>query len=314
MNGKLISNRLSHWKPMLTALLLFIFFQLYANPLFSAGGYAHTPTSTREEAIAYIDSLHFPEPSDYWPNIKPEGFMNNIKLNVNDRFSMYPGIGTYFCGYGAFSYLLLQDDPLGYVKFMTELYRNGKARLGSQLIVPSTIIRKTAGTLKYKGLLDIRPAEQMLYLSLADHFKGYLNIFNRRYDAGDENRFWASVNYAKFNRMLRKTLHYEVQARGSDLKQPAVGNVFEYICNEMKKGTVALYLNNRILHKKKHERIKLGLPTHYVILENISRTEDHITLVFWDYGGKTLLQVKPAFLHKIIFGITVCIKNDTPEN
>ncbi len=310
MNGKLTWNRLSHWKPMLTAVMLFIFLQSGATPLVSANRNLHTPTSTREEAIAYIQTLSIPEASDYWPNVKPEAFMNNILLNVNDRFSMYPGIGTYFCGYGALSYLLLQDDPLGYVKFMTTLYRNGKATLGTQLITPSTIIRKTAGTLKYKGLLDIRPAEQMLYLSLADHFKGYLNILNRKYDAGDENRFWASVNYAKFNRMLRKTLKYNIHARGSDLQQPAVGNVFDYINNEMKKGTVALYLNNRILHKKKHERIKLGLPTHFVILENISRTEDHITLVFWDYGGKTLLQVKPAFLHKIIFGITVCIKNE----
>jgi len=295
---------------MLPAIILLIFFQLQATASFSADRNLHDPTSTREQAIAYIRTLNIPEPSEYWPNVKPEGFMNNLLVNVNDRFSMYPGIGTYFCGYGALSYLLLQDDPLGYVKFMTDLYRNGKATLGTQMIRPSSIIRKTAGTLKYKGLLDIRPAEQMLYLSLADHFKGYLNIFNRRYDAGDENRFWASVNYAKFNRMIRKTLHYKVEARGSDLQQPAVGNVYDHISHVMKKGTVALYLNNRILHKKKHERIKLGLPTHYVILESISRTEDHITLVFWDYGGKTLLQVKPAFLHKIIFGITVCIKND----
>ena len=133
---------------MLPAIILLIFFQLQATASFSADRNLHDPTSTREQAIAYIRTLNIPEPSEYWPNVKPEGFMNNLLVNVNDRFSMYPGIGTYFCGYGALSYLLLQDDPLGYVKFMTDLYRNGKATLGTQMIRPSSIIRKTAGTLK----------------------------------------------------------------------------------------------------------------------------------------------------------------------
>ena len=305
--------QITRWKWLMIIGLLFCAFFSKASHLTLSTHNTSTSTSTPEEAIEYIKSIKQLETSTYWPNVKPEQFITNLKINVTNRLSMYPGRGTYFCGYGALTYLYLQDDPLGYVKFLVNLFQNGKASIGTQLITPSGIIKKTAGTLKYKGLLDTRPAEQMFYLSLADHFKGYVNIFNRRYDAGDENTFWASVNYAKFNRMVRNLLNYKVDAWGSDLKQPAVGNVFEYISASMKKGTVVLYLNNRILHKKKHERIKLGLPTHYVILESISKSDDHITMIFWDYGGKTLLQFKPDFLHKIIFGISICYKNSTVE-
>lgn len=272
-----------------------------------------SPTSTHKEALSYIDNISILSTSEYWPNVKPALFLQNIKINIQQPLNMYAGRGTNFCGYGALAYLLLQDDPLGYAKFMLTLYKDGNAIMGSAVFNPSSAIKRTAGTLKYKGILDIRPAEQMFYLTLADHFKGYLNIFNRHYDIGDENRFWASVNYAKFNRMIRQMLHYKVNARGNDLVQPSVGNTYEYITDKMKEGIVVLFVNNRVLHKKKHEKIKFGVPTHFVILKNIIKTSDLITLVYWDYGHKTLLQLKPEFLHKIVFGITQCIKKTPIE-
>ena len=272
-----------------------------------------TSTSTQEEAIKFIDDIKTLAASDRWPNIKPALFLQNLKVNIHEPSSMYPGIGTNFCGYGALIYLLLHDDPLGYAKFMLALYKDGKATMGKSTFEPGETIKKTAGTLKYKGVLDIRPAEQMLYLALADHYKGYINIFNRHFDPGDENTFWASVNYAKFNRMIRQMLNYKVNARGSDLLQPSVGNTYDYITRKMKEGIVVLYLNNRILHKKKQEKIKLGIPTHFVILQDIIKTDEQVTLIYWDYGHKTLRQLKPEFLHKIIFGISQCIKKGPGE-
>ena len=43
-----------------------------------------------------------------------------------------------------------------------------------------------------------------------------------------------------------------------DLWQPQVGNLYDYIKSKMKEGTVVLYLNNRILHKKKTGKNKIG--------------------------------------------------------
>lgn len=296
------------------ACLLIYSLQLAAGIKKYSFEYQTPPTSSQEEAIKFIDEIKALPPSTHWVNINPELFLQNLKLNIHERLSIYPGNGTNFCGYGAFTYLLLQDDPLGYARFMLTLYKEGKATMGISEFDPSPIIKKTAGTLKYKGTLDMRPAEQMLYLTLADHFKGYVNIFNRHYDPGDENTFWASVNYAKFNRMVRHMLNYHVQARGTDLIQPKVGNIYDYIAVKMKEGIVVLYLNNRILHKKKQEKIKLGIPTHFVVLQKISKADDMVTLIYWDYGHKTLRQIKPEFLHKIVFGVSLCTKKGSIEN
>lgn len=270
-------------------------------------------TSTQQEAIAFIDKIQSLEPSAFWPNVKPALFLSNLKTTIHQPLSIYPGRGTNFCGYGALSYLLLQDDPLGYTKFILQLYKDGKATFGKVSFTPSAAIMKAAGTLKYKGILDIRPEEQIWFLVLADHFKGYLNIFNRKYNPGDEDRFWASVNYAKFNRMVKKLLHYKIIARGADLIRPKVGDLYENISEKLKTGTVVLYINNRIVHKKNHVAIKLGIPTHFIILQQITKVDGLITMIYWDYGSRTLMQLSPSFLKKIVFGITYCTKQGINE-
>lgn len=267
-------------------------------------------TSTLQQAILFIDSIKELEPSKYWINIKPILFLKNLKTNIYNPISIYPGSGTNFCGYGALTYIFLRDDPLGYAKLLIQLYEKGKASFGEVDFNPSAAVKKAAGQLRYKGVLDIRPAEQMWYLSLADHFKGYLNLFNQKYNPDDENTFWASVNYAKFNRMLKKLFLYKISPRGADLFRPRVGNQFKYISEKMMTGKVILFINNRIVNKKNHTKIKLGVPTHFVVAEKISMENNLITLVYWDYGGKTLRQLSPAFLKRIVFGITTCTKKE----
>ena len=47
--------------------------------------------------------------SAYWPHITPAAFLKNIKNNVNSPIGIYAGKGTNFCGYGALTYLFLQE-------------------------------------------------------------------------------------------------------------------------------------------------------------------------------------------------------------
>jgi hypothetical protein len=268
-------------------------------------------TSTQQQAIEYVEKISELKPSLHWPKIKPGLFLKNLKTNIHNIVSIYPGSSTNFCGYGALTYLFLQDDPLGYATLLLQLYSDGKATFRNVSFDPSPAIKRAAGALKFKGLLDINPAEQMWFLILADHYKGYLNLFNRKFDPGDENRFWASVNYAKFNRMGRDLLNYNSKAKGADLMRPKVGSLYKYISEKMKTGSVVLFINNRIVHKKDHIKIKLGVPTHFIVAEKISIENDTITFMYWDYGRKTQLQVSTAFFKRIVFGITWFTKKET---
>jgi hypothetical protein len=302
-------------KSVIACCSLFFLTAAPANAFDTTQNFVTTPvTSTQQQALAYLAKVEKLKSSVHWPNIKPLLFFENLKNNISNPLGIYPGKGTNFCGYGALTYLFLQDDPLGYAKLLLNLYRDGKATFGDAYFDPSSSIKQEAGQLKYKGLLDINPAEQMWYLTLADHYKGYLNIFNRNYNPGDENLFWASVNYAKFNRMARKLLHYKSVAKGADLMRPKVGDLYDYMSKQMMKGTVVLFINNRIVHKKDHITIKLGVPTHFIVVEKISRQNDLITLVYWDYGHKTLMQLSAVFLKRIVFGISTFTKTEADVN
>lgn len=287
---------------------ILVFGILVANTETAFALFFEHSTSTTAEALAYLDNMPKLKRSSYWPNLDPESFSKNLHNNIEKPAEMYAGRGTNFCAYGALGFLFLQDDPLGYAKFLMKLFEEGEAQVGKSHFKPSSSVRNVVGRLRWRGRLDISPAEQMFYLTLADHYKGYINIFNLRYDEGDEDSFWASANYAKFNRMVRNMLSYKVSARGSDLIQPRIKDLYEYLSQKINEGTVILYLNNRMLTKKKHEKVKFDVPTHFVVLQEIRKSEGGIVLIYWDYGHKTLQEIKPEFLKKIVFGVSVCTK------
>jgi hypothetical protein len=263
--------------------------------------------STTKEAIVYLDSVKKLEPNHLWPNVDPDLFLQNLRHFATKPLNFYEGKATNFCSYSALTYIPLQYDPLGFSRFMVTLYKTGKARMGKVEFQPGEAVRNEAGLLRYKGALDISPAGQMWFLCLASYFKGYLNFFNRHYDKGDENTLWASTNFAKFNRMLRKLFYLKTRARGSDLIRPWISDEYTFLKDKMRDHIVFLYLNNRLLYKKKHIVTRLGIPTHYVLLMDLFKSDDGtINIVYWDYGRKTLQQLDAKFLHKIVYGITFC--------
>jgi len=270
---------------------------------------AQHSNSARQQALELIKNTKLPDSSLWWPNIKLNLFIENLKANVTEPLKIYQGSNTNFCGYAAFTYLPLQDDPVGWTRFMLTLYLEGEASWNGIVFRPSKEIHQAAGTLRFKGILDIRPADQLWFLSLADHFRSYLNFFNRRFHPGSEDTFWAACNYGKFNRMIRQMLGWHVTAHGSDLLRPHFNHLFDYLTNCLQTGTTYLYVNNTYLHKKNHNKFRGSFPTHYIVLESITRLpgeSDRVDLVYWDYGGRTLRQVDLRFLKKILFGVSHC--------
>lgn len=259
----------------------------------------------RVMALEFLNKNDTLQQSIHWPHIKPADFIKNVRRNIEDPFKMNNGRNTNFCAYGALTYTCLKNEPLRYVQCMVELYRNGIARYRNVYLKPSDAIKNAAGTMLYQGELDINPADQMWLLCLAHKFKGYLNFFNRRYKKGDENTIWASTNLAKFNRMLRRLCKYKVSSRGSDIIRPSSPNLALFIKEKLAEGEVYLYLNNTVLRKKTHNRIKKRIPTHFVAVMEI-QIEDSgmILLKYWDGGYKTVKELSSNSLKKIVYGVS----------
>ena len=261
------------------------------------------------ETINYLDSFTNLQQSVYWVNVNPKLFVQNIRKNITKPTLIYAGTNTNFCSYAALSYTCISTYPLRYVHFMMELYVNDRGSFREATFSPSDNVKIAAGLLKFKGELDINHADQMWYLSLADHFKGYVNIFNLQYKPGAEDKLWPSTNFNKFNRMLRKICNYETHAVGTDLIRPYFRDITAYLNNKLVNNhQVFLYLNNAILHKRDHNKVSYRLPTHYVVLFSITEKNGIITMKYWDYGFYTQREMPLSVFKDIVFGVTWCKK------
>jgi hypothetical protein len=270
-----------------------------------AYAYTGNPAAGEKQlAIKFLDSVDQLPPSKYWPGVNPRYFLQNLKRNVESPLYLYAGRNTNFCAYAALSYILIQQDPQRYARFMIELYNNGKSKYRKEFFNPSEAVKMEAGRIIYEGELDRNHADQVWFLSLADNFKGYINFFNRRYSSGDENKLWASTNLAKFNRMLRRLTGREVHSKGSDLIRPSIKDLPGYLKERLSNYDVYLYLNNTMLRKKNHNKLKKKIPTHYVVLLSMTEENNEITFTYWDAAFKTLRKVPVKTLKKILYGVT----------
>ena len=259
------------------------------------------------KAIEFLN-LHVKiEQSNFWVNVKPALFIKNIRKNILQPVHIYAGSNTNFCAYAAISYSCINSEPLTYVMFMINLYNHGFANYKKIHFNPPEEVKNVAGLLKFKGELDVNEADQIWFLSLADRFKGYLNLLSYNYKLGAENSLWPATNFAKFNRMLRKLSNYTVETIGSDLVRPIFSDITFFLQEKLVENEqVFLYLNNAILYKKNHQKIKFRFPTHYVVLFNIEEIEESVKITYWDYGFKNQLILPKNIFTDIVFGVTWC--------
>ncbi len=293
----------------LNIFIFLLFFLAGLSPVFSKKNYSYytdsIQTSTQSQAVAWLDSVQRTDSSKYWINVQPDVFFDNLRGFATSPLKFYEGRTNNFCAYSALTYLPLKNDPLGFCQFMLKLYQEGRAIYNDVKFKPGKGVLAEAGLLKYKGALDLNPAAQMWFLCLANRFKGYLNFVNLNFDKGDENTLWASTNFSKFNRMLRKVCRLKVRARGTDLIRPWIKDPYSHIAERLQRGTVFLYLNNKLLYRKKHTSSRFSIPTHYILLLDIQKVDDtKINIIYWDYGMKSLQQISPKLLRKAVFGIT----------
>jgi len=254
-------------------------------------------------ALKMLDEADISSPSAYWPKINPTLFFNNVRNNVLYPDKINQGQSNNFCGYATVTHILLKYQPDVYVRSILELYYKSKVRINKKKLKASLNVRAVTGTLKNNGDLQVLHANQLWFLTLADNFKGYLNIFNYRYKPGDEKKLWASTNYAKFNRMVRRIDNMQTKAVGSDLIRPWVDK-YNYLKKRIGSGTILLYINSNYMRPSRYTLFKVPIPTHYVVLYEISKTNGLIQIKYWDYGLKTEQFVTKKELRKMIFGIT----------
>lgn len=272
-------------------------------------------TPRQQEALEYIKKYDTVKSTNIWPEVNPELFWENVRYNIIYPSKLYQGRATNFCAYTSVTHILLRTDPLAYAKMIVDLYTKGETFTPTQEhIIASKEIKKFAGTIAQNGELDIHPADQLWLMSMADHFKSYINFFNQHYDAGDENTTWASTVLAKGSRIARKLTGYTTKTVGSDFIRPWKNDYASYLADCLSRGQVILYINNKFLHPVKYTAFKLRMPTHFMVLYDIHVDENGLIIItYWDYGLKTQQVISKKRLRKLIFGIITITQPATHE-
>ncbi len=263
--------------------------------------------TNQKQALALLKKTTFNTETP-WVSVNQQLFLQNLERNIEHPFFLYAGRNTNFCGFAAVGYIMITQDPLGYVKFMVDLYKYGNAEYAGVMYKPSDAVRKQVGLVLYEGELDRNDADQMLFFTLADHFKGYINIFHRHYKEGRELTLWAATNLSKFNTMLRATMQAEIQGLGYDLLRVNLKNPVQFLQEKLETGEVFLYLNNRMLRRKNHGKVKKHMPTHYVVLKNLVEENGIVTMTYWDAGFNTQRQVELNTFKRMLYGVSWSIR------
>nr|WP_294904618.1 hypothetical protein [uncultured Lacibacter sp.] len=291
----------------------FIFlFILYNVPVFSQPQVTTTAVknSKQQNALAIIHNTKLTS-SKAWAAVNPQLFLQNLQRNIEQPVFLYAGRNTNFCAFAAAGYVISTEDPVGYVQFMLDLYKNGEAMYADVMYHPSAAVRKQAGLILFEGELDRNDADQVLFFTLADHFKGYINLFHLRYKPGRELGLWAATNLSKFNDMLRVTMKAEIQSVGYDLIRLKLKDPVQFLQHKLQMGEVFLYLNNSILRRKNHRKVKKHIPTHFVILKSISEENGIITMTYWDAGFKTQRQIELSAFKRLLFGVSWSVRKSS---
>lgn len=272
-------------------------------------------SSKRQAAINYI-SDNTPIFDFKWGgNISTAAFTNQLKDRILNPYSLDQGAGSNggtgsnFCWIAAVASYQYQRDPVGMAAKMLELYSKGKTKIGSIELQISDAIRKAIGsnTFDNNGGLAGQFPDQLLFMTIAANYKGYVNLFNSSYDPEDEDKTWASGNFNKFDGLMRAFGSNVITSKGTDLgTKEIIGENGDLLMNAQKAGqNIFLFIYSAHFKHPPPDKAIAPSPsgTHFVQVRNVNKIGNQFSLEYWDYGEWKPHTISLKGLQRSVFGI-----------
>lgn len=235
--------------------------------------------------------------------ISQERLVKDLRHRISHPSELNQGVGTNFCWAAAFSTYLLSKDPKGISQAILTYYETGVFTYGQVSITPNPQIKANIGTETFANNtgLDNNVVDQMLLMTLATQYQGYIN-FDKNYESGDEEKGTYAGRPIGAYEKLFTDFGINYRRVGSDLGW--TGENADQLSSLIQNNTIFLYVNSGFLFRDG----KLPLTgSHYVILQNINIDGDLVTFNYWDYGhkeGRTLTMTVDKF-NKGTFGAII---------
>lgn len=145
----------------------------------------------------------------------------------------------------------------------------------------------------------INELDQMLFMTLADHYKGYTNV-DLNYDPGNEEGLWAGGVLSKAVDVWND-FGFDVEVTGSDLGWVSTGeNKINAVTEAMETNDVVLYVNSG---KFKRDEGLNATATHYIHVESIEQVGGKYEITYWDYGATHQVTMDPTQFFWSVYGM-----------
>ncbi len=277
-------------------------------------------TSTPAEALAEIPANGTLAQSTHFPNVDPNDFLDQLRARVAEggHEGTNQGDETNFCWAAAIAKHAYEKDPKGMAEAMINLYENGtfvydNNNGGMSVPEPSQAVKNAVGSNVFDNNQNedegktINELDQMLFMTLADHYKGYTNA-DLNYDPHDEeNPLWSGGVLSKAVRVWRE-FGFDVDVMGIDAVgwEPLTSKI-TLAKDALETSDVVLFVNSGAFKDGSYLNV---FGTHYIhvssieqISDNDPMTIDRIEVKYWDYGGVHTKQMYPEQFHRSVYGI-----------
>ncbi|HEX4966044.1 MAG TPA: RHS repeat-associated core domain-containing protein, partial [Thermoanaerobaculia bacterium] len=269
-------------------------------------------------------STKLPTNSEYFPNVTPAEFMEQLEARIREPYGLNQGKGTDFCWAAACMSYAYSTNPEGMVNAMFSLYTTGTFSYSSGSsklsLTPSEKARIAVGTETFEQNTDNQTnkegsglagnkVDQMLLMTLADvkDFKSSINT-DVNYKKGDQNRGkWAGRTF-EATVGLWTAFGFDIVSGGSSFsinklfQSPAASSSTKLglagsAVSDLERGRdVVLFVNGPLFRGESSNKARETVGTHFIRIRNMEQDKNtgNWSFEYWDYGHKDWRKTKEA--------------------
>jgi hypothetical protein len=270
--------------------------------------FGRQPDSVALALLARFEATH-PQKSEYFENVDPENYIDNIRRRLYDPWKFCQGFGTQFCGPSTLiADLLLVNNQAAYVQLMVDLFQHGQAFYNNGkapvLLAPDAKTRYFAGRIfdgekkseiarrEKKGqqyaahseLLSDNHADQVLLLSLKQRYPGPLSKHSFKQGALSRKLNFASTVFKQFKTMAVDFFQVKFTARGASMHdmRPSDKRAMAELAAACKAGKAVFLMIDAEYFRKERPLLLCG--SHYIRLFDVQYGKKTVDFEMWDYG------------------------------
>lgn len=254
----------------------------------------------KQRALALVQAFGQRTGRGVFPNISRQAVASDLRSRIENPDSLDQAQSS-FCGPAAFMFCYL-DDPIAYTKYVTELYDNGQAHIGSMLIRPSAGFRfdplpEDSRAADWIALGSLRDSENWFF----EYHRAELPFLNARADIEWVEEMRGGTSTSDMLSWFSRAGYTKVEDfTGEDLPMSKARLATEYYNKNYR---VCLSICSNMLDQKTVNNSNFAADHWVVLTSPITVGGDQVSFTIYTWANKNwAVKVKPEQFSKNFYG------------